>query len=1011
MAIASTGINSFNAAGLPSVYIENITLLPRDWEANEQEIKVELSLQTTSPIQNRVATAKARRLFDGNYRIFVAFSSNPEPLIKMTQLDSIAKDLIRDPHKEIKGGILRRYIEPPRREARTISAPVNPKAAEDSILAHKKALIFTHKFLLDDLEDIYMYVTTYATDLQTLNKTGVNRKIKAMKISPPATETVMTEGKTALQSAIFVLEETDSEIGEAGKVWPGTVQYDDEVGFVATSEEGAKKIPVRAKMVSNQKIKDYRFLEALRGLSFSNTPSSAQTLTPRQRKDLEKAALVIKKPGTVSDCSYSRTTNNELKISFAIDYARLVRENTKLGFLIKNEDALMSCFKIENIQLWRTRINANIQPNILTPGKITICGSNRKLDPTTSEKLIGTLKNNLVRPVQIRSLNKEVLSVVATDQDIANHNVGTYEYKVIVEMVDMTTSAINYTIERLTKYLTEYNKFLAAADSMGAKSFNIEARLKRNKTELLSLNQQWKRLINSFMSSVEFIFGRTAFPEFNSITWRKNLITMANPANGDLKSMMMLSEIIKNFLSNLRMVSRPAPSAASAGSSKATSKIQSSNKSRRKITIEHVFSSNYTRNSSPGEGTDYLDDTATLNDPLNYTSIGFDDFVSRIDGELQKFKVPRPNAPGINKFGFLSPKRINANGSIVETAAVDLPQELGNGILNSSLKATRIRGPIPSNDSEKIYDAEVDGILGFADVQIVSNTIPLNKIAETPNFGKEKKKSFALRSSNYLGLKDAFNKDTSDHKTALSGSQEQKFKSKRSPKQQIKKAPIINHMSQMAAVGFKPPPKYMPNPQSTSLAAAAAKQKPSTLDDNSTFGRSVNFNSLVEIQYFDGYSTSNGMINLNEPIWRTLTQQEFENMLDSDAKVLCRTVLLNRAMRMPNKYKLPEYDNLFILGNSSPGAARLNYGHSDYEDVFKSMWRKFKSEMKLDSLNIEDYAGKVDTSYAKVPLEVSMGARVKRGAKIGKAPASSRSPAGRRRRGRKGPTRGRGGSY
>jgi len=601
-----------------------------------------------------------------------------------------------------------------------------------------------------------------------------------------------------------------------------------------------------------------------------------------------------------------------------------------------------------------------------------------------------------------------VLSIVATDQDIANHNVGTYEYKVIIEMVDLTTSAINYTIERLTKFLTEYNKFLSASDSMGAKRFDMSARLKRNKKELLSLNQQWKGLINSFMTSVEFIFGRSAFPEFSSLEWRKNMITMANPANGDIKSMRMLSEIIKNFISNLMRASRGPTSAASAGSSKAISKIQSSNKSKKKIVLEHVFSSNYTRDASAGEGTDYLDDTKTSNDPLNYTSINFDDLVSRIDAELEKFKVPRPNAPGVNKFGFMSPKRLSTNGSIVETAAVDLPQELGNGILNSSLKSTRHRGPVPSNDSEKIYDAEVDGILGFADVQIVSNTIPLNKIAETPNFGKEKKKSFALRSSNYLGLKDAFNKDTSDHKTALSGSQEQKFKSKRSPKQQIKKAPIVNHMSQMAAVGFKPPPKYMPNPQSTSLASAAAKQKPSTLDDNSTFGRSVNFNSLAEIQYFDGYSTSNGMINLNAPIWRTLTQNEFESMLDSDAKVLCRTLLLNRAMMMPNKYKLPEYDNLFVLGNKTAGPALLNYGQSDYKDIFKSMWRKFKTDMKLDSLNIEDYAGDVDTSYAQVPLETALGARVKRGAVIGESKKEGGPPRARKVRRR---SRGKGGSY
>ena len=1001
MAIAAAGINQASNVGLPSVYIENIKLLPRDWINDEQEIEVELSLQTISPVENRTVAAKARKRLEGSYRVFVAFSSNPQPLLKMVQLESVAKDLIRSPEKEIEGGIVRQYLEIPDKKVRPVGAMANRKARGNASVVHKKTLTFTHTFLLEDLDDLYMYVTTYATDPQAINKTGVDRKIKAMKIGPAATETIMVDGKAPLQSALFVLEDTNPEFGEAGKVWPGPVDYDDEMGFIAKpSAEMGTPPKVRAKLVSNQKLKDYRFIEALRDLSFSNTPASAQTMTPRQRKDLEKAAKIIKKPGKVSDCSYSRTTSNELKISFAIDYARLVRENTKLGFLIKNEDALMSCFKIENIQIWRTRINASIQPNMLTPGKINICGSSPKLADTSGEKLIATLRNNLVRPVQFQGLNKEVLSVVVTDQDMANHDIGTYEYKAIIEMVDLSTTAINYTIERLTKFLTDYNKFLAAADSMGAKGFDIKARLKRDKTRLLESNQQWKRLINSFMSSIEFVFGRTAFPEFSSIEWRKNMITMANPANGDLKSMMMLSEIIKNFVSNLMMVSRAATSAASAGSSKVTSKMKSGNKSKRKIILEHVFASNYTRNSSAGEGTDYLDDSTTSNDSLNFTSIGFANFVGRIDAELEKFKVPQPNAPGVNKFGFLTPKRLNAKGSIVETSTVNLGQTLGNGILKASLDANKIRPPVPSNDSEKIYDSEIDGILGFADMHIAPNTAPLRKFLQTPNFGKKKKKMSSLRSTNYLSSKGGFNKDLPDAKTAISGSQVPKYKIRKAPRQQIRKSGIVNHMSKMVAVGFKPPPVYMPNPQSTSLSAAAAAQEPSTLDDNSSFGRSINFNSLVEVQYFDGYLVSNGMINLNQPLWRTLTQTAFEKMQEARANVLCRTVLLTRAMKMPNKYVLPEYDNLFILGDKSAPPAILNYGQSDYEDVFKSMWRKFQSEMKLDSLNIEDYAGDVDTSYAKVPLQTALGVRVKSGAKIGEAAEGTSRPGKGRGRGR-----------
>ena len=984
MTIATSGINPSISLGLPSAYIENIKILPRNWTTDEQEIEIELSLQTIAPALSKAAFYQSRKIFDGSYRVFVAFSSNPRPLLKMTEDESIAKNLIRDPKKTIQGGIIRRYLERPGREARLSRVLPSPKASENSIVVLKKALTFTHKFLLEELDDLYMYVTTYATDPQTIDKTGVNRKIKAMKISPPATETIMIDTDAPLKSAVFVLEGDNRSFGRAGEVWPGPIHYNDEMGFMAgASHTEASHPPLSAKLVSNQKIKDFRFLEAIRGLSFSDTPASAQVLTLRQRKDLEKAAKIIKKPGKVSDCSYSRTANNELKISFAIDYMRLVRENTKLGFLIKNEDALMSCFKIENIQIWRSRINANVQPNMLTPGKINICGSNTKLASTSAEKLIATLRNGLVRPVQFRGLNKQVLNVVVTDQDMANHDVGTYEYRVVIEMVDLSTTAITYTIERLTKFLTEYNKFLAAADSMGAKGFNIQARLKRNKVELLELNQQWKRLINSFMTSIEFIFGRSAFPEFSSISWRKNLITMANPANGDLKSMMLLSETIKDFLSNLMMVSRDATSAASAGSSKVTSKIKSGNKSKRKIVLEHVFASNYTRNSTADEGTDYLDDSVTLDSPLNFTSIGFINFIGRIDAELEKFGVPRPNNPGVNKFGFLTPKRLNAKGSSIETSTVNLSQGLGYGILNASLSPNKIRSFTPSNNSDDIYNSEIGGILGASDVTIAPNTTPLEEVLRNPEPLKRK----TIFSSDYLSSNTPFNKSNLDAVTAASGSEEinaYTMGSIPSSHQQIKGAGVVNHIMNMKAIDFKPPPAFIPADSAEGcLAVESAAQNPSTLDMNTTFGQSVNFNSLAEVQYFDGYLVSSGMINLNQPIWRTLTQSDFESMQASRAKVLCRTMLISRSMRMPNRYELPEYDSLFILGDSTAGPAVLNYGAADYTDIFKSMWRKFQSEMKLDSLNIQDSAANIDTSYIKVPLEMALGIPVTPGAKIG----------------------------
>ena len=47
--------------------------------------------------------------------------------------------------------------------------------------------------------------------------------------------------------------------------------------------------------------------------------------------------------------------------------------------------------------------------------------------------------------------------------------------------------------------------------------------------------------------------------------------------------------------------------------------------------------------------------------------------------------------------------------------------------------------------------------------------------------------------------------------------------------------------------------------------------------------------------------------------------------------------------------------------------------------------------MKLDSLNIQDAAAMIDTSYIKVPLEMALGIPVTIGAKIGPSRGSARS--------------------
>ena len=80
---------------------------------------------------------------------------------------------------------------------------------------------------------------------------------------------------------------------------------------------------------------------------------------------------------------------------------------------------------------------------------------------------------------------------------------------------------------------------------------------------------------------------------------------------------------------------------------------------------------------------------------------------------------------------------------------------------------------------------------------------------------------------------------------------------------------------------------------------------------------------------------------------------------------------------MPNKYELPPYENLFVLGNTPAGPSNLNYGASDYLQVFDSIWGRIQSDSNSTSL---DPFSDVSFTYSKVPLDVVQGASLAGGA-------------------------------
>ena len=931
---------------LPLVFVEKITLLPPDIPAQKQKVEITLSVQKLM---------KERML---PYRLFVAFATKKEWFFKMIKSESTVKSIIRTASRGF--GIKKRYLELNIKDADFNERGLDSTAAQIA----KKSLTITEEFDLDDIENLYMYATAYAIDPQSKTKSGVERKIVAMKISQPIIESIIVDKKTSNTGLIYVLTESVPGYGKKGSLWLGPVHK--------VTLPGSRKTVVMAgpahtdhphpilsvTRVSNQKVQDKRFLNVAATLPFNNTDPTSPD--PRIRKE----ALVMKKimspPVAISDAHYSRTSNDILKILFSIDRARLVKRNVKLGNFILNKEALNTCLQIEDIRVFRSRIAPSTAPNKLTPGKINICGSNAS---EGADKFIGSLKTGTVRSVDLGANEPRVLDFVITDSSSAEAEVGAYQYKIFIDVVDLSVDAIASLSNKLQIGLVNYNKFISNIETRArkpkkGKKFDFKAYMQANRVQLKRSNKSWQQLVDDYLTAVRFIFGGEPFLQYSSLMWKKNLLAMINPDNGDLKSIREVAELVSDFTMNLQRMYKGATTSGSESAFKVTSRVRAQNDAKRKIRLEHVFAKKYRKTVTISEGTDYLDDSIATNNINNFTNMSFSGFKRRINVELAKYNAPDSNSPAINKYGYLSPRRLYVKGTAIETNSSVLPQSAGNGLLVS---ATTPAGPVSlptvPNRSSEIFEAEIDSLLNHSDVSTDPLRQPLINVLKRSS----PRTTDVNASRAYLSIDSRFNKDIEDASTAVSGSLQSNINisSTTSRRSLIRRSGLVTAIVNSSAINFQRRPRLTtPDVLSPSLAAHSLATAPTS---QNSFEVAMNYNSAAEIQYFDGHITTNDIVNINAKNWKTLTKQQFEKLKNSGAQVLCRIVLVNNAVSVPNKYTLPEYDGLFMLGDKP--ATRIGVNPRPPSHLIEKMGGNSSSENKSVSLNIESGPANVDTTY------------------------------------------------
>jgi hypothetical protein len=79
-------------------------------------------------------------------------------------------------------------------------------------------------------------------------------------------------------------------------------------------------------------------------------------------------------------------------------------------------------------------------------------------------------------------------------------------------------------------------------------------------------------------------------------------------------------------------------------------------------------------------------------------------------------------------------------------------------------------------------------------------------------------------------------------------------------------------------------------------------------------------------------------------------------------------------MKMENLYALPEYDNMFILGDADRATSNPADASSiAWKSIYSSILKQMKVDMKNVALNIGDPAANVDGAYIRSPVMIKRG--------------------------------------
>lgn len=397
---------------------------------------------------------------------------------------------------------------------------------------------------------------------------------------------ILNRGTMVEQSTVFVLPD--------GKLWAGAV-HEHEGSYMAGAFHTSMDHPVLSeRKVPNIVVEDHRLLAQAARSSLLLTPKRQKLPRGRRGNPLRRPT----KRAYISEPEYSSNKDNELFMTFHINFMKLLKEKTQFGAFLDTADPkakqrVSDLSAISSIRLHRNRVLRGLTRSDYRlaeyddrtemvahsaetiPGKVKTRRNMRQKSPNIvdSEKvLVGS-----IRELDLGfAKNLGIRSFAVSDFDMAKKTDGEFNYTVELEIIDGTQKFVEEQLEKLSQARNLLEQYLGTAsinkhidissgkfsqifiDSMRS-TYDVPSReeiLGAPRRERLQAarrslaNLPWNRAIAAY---IDVLGNLTDFSLGDSVRLSEILYSFASPMTGTpegIRAILLLIGNLENKITN-----------------------------------------------------------------------------------------------------------------------------------------------------------------------------------------------------------------------------------------------------------------------------------------------------------------------------------------------------------------------------------------------------------------------------------------------------------------------------